>query len=63
MRYFCEGAYFIRIELKLIRNHADGSENICVRGFHNEETQANKCSNIQEQLSQSNENQAINKKN
>ena len=30
---FCEGAYFIRIELKLIRNHADGSENICVRDF------------------------------
>ncbi len=33
VRYFCEGAYFIRIEFKLVRNHADGSENICVRGI------------------------------
>ena len=62
MRYFCEGAYFIRIELKLIRNHADGSENICVRDFIMRKLKRINVPNIQEQLSQSNENRAINKK-
>ena len=60
---FCEGAYFIRIELKLIRNHADGSENICVRDFIMRKLKRINVPNIQEQLSQSNENRAINKKN
>lgn len=41
---FCEGGYFIRIEFKLVRDRAYGSEKIWVRGFENEETQKSQCS-------------------
>lgn len=44
MRFFCEGAYFIRIEFKLIRDVPMVVKKYGLGGFENEETQKSKCS-------------------